>query len=40
MTTFADLVNFIAIFFGVCSVIVWYCLYRFQKNIKEKSAQR
>ena len=39
MNTFADLVTFIAIFFGVCSCIVWYYLYRLRKNANEKSAK-
>ena len=40
MTVFAELVMYITIFASVCSVIVWYFLYRFQRNINDKSAQR
>ena len=36
MTTFADLVTYMAMFLSVCSGIVWYFLYRLQKNINKK----
>ena len=38
MTVFAELVMYMTIFAGVCSVVVWYFMYRFQKNINARNS--